>query len=322
MTPLLSIIIPVYNASEHINRCVTSLMEQSLQDGIEFLFIDDGSTDSSIEQIQAIVQNYPKRKEQVRILRNSENQGVYLTRKRGLQETQGTYIGWCDSDDWVDKEYFNSMLNATNNGSVDIVVCDYTNIWDDHSSICHYEIQDTPLDCIEQNYCRNSLPMELVIHLFKKEIISQAFEQIYPTNLGEDSYSIIHAYILAKSIAQIHTAGYYYDHGNELSIMNKRNYNITDWLPHQLNIGSIARTLYALPHGKHRFHKAVNSMKYWRKHGYRNAFTSEWKYYHTFRECYRDINAISHTAPAWRGIVYLLYNTYPLYWLGKKLRVL
>lgn len=322
MSPELSIIIPVYNASACIERCVTSLMEQTIEDNIEFLFIDDGSSDSSFAQIQEIVRHYPRRVKQTRIVQNAKNQGVYLTRKRGLFEAKGKYIGWCDCDDWVDKDYYQSLLDATDKGSVDIVVCDYTNIWKDHSSVRHYEIQNTPLECIGQNYCKNSLPMELVIHLFKKEIICSAFERIYPTNLGEDTYSVVHAYVLADSIAQIHTAGYYYDHRNEQSIMNTCNYNMNDWLPHQQNIETIAQTLYALPQGRKRFHKAVNSMKYWRKHGYRNAFATERDYYHTFRECYRDINTISHTAPALRGVVYLLYNIYPLYWLGKKLRIL
>ena len=322
MTPLLSIIVPVYNASLHIERCVTSLMEQMIEENVEFIFVDDGSTDSSIEQIKQIAGKYPKRKDQIRFIFHATNQGVYLTRKHGLQASKGQYIGWCDSDDWIDKDYFQSLLDATNNGSIDIVVCNYTHIWQDRSSVCHYDIQPTPLACIEQNYRTNSLPMELYIHLFKKEIIQQAFDRIYPTNLGEDTYSIIHAYTLAKSIAYIPSARYFYDHRNEQSIMHTRQYTMVDWLPHQRNIETIAETLYALPHGKQRFHLSVNSMKYWRKVGYRNAFATEWDFYHTFRECYRDINTISHTAPALRVLVYLLYNIYPLYWLGKKLRIL
>jgi len=320
--PLLSIIVPVYNASRHIDRCVVSLMEQTITENVEFIFIDDGSTDSSVTQIQRIAQKYPQREKQIHILRNAQNQGIYLTRKRGLQEAKGTYIGWCDSDDWVEKNYFQSLLEATDNGAIDIVVCDYTHIWKDHSSVCHYEIQNTPIACIRQNYCMHSLPMELYIHLIRKEIIRQAFEKIYPTNLGEDTYAIAHAYILAKTIVQVNNAGYFYNHGNEQSIMNTRTDTMADWLPHQQNIEIIAQTLYALPHGRKRFHKAVNSMKYWRKLGYRNAFASEWDFYHTFRECYRDINTISHTVPALRGGVFLLYNIYPLYWLGKRLRIL
>jgi hypothetical protein len=161
--------------------------------------------------------------------------------------------------------------------------------------------------------------MELYIHLFKREIIQHAFEQIYPTNLGEDTYSIIHSYILAQSICHVNISGYYYDHRNAQSIMNTRKYEIKDWLPHQHNIEKIANTLYELPHGKKRFHKSVNSMKYWRKSGYKSGFTSEWEYYHTFSESYRDINIISHTQWGMRGIVFLLYNIYPLYLLGKKI---
>ncbi len=322
MIPQLSIIIPVYNASRYIERCVTSLMEQTLQEGVEFVFVDDGSTDDSVDIIRDVANKYPQRKEQVRIIQNEKNKGVYLTRKRGIEEARGQYIGWCDSDDWVDNVYYKTLLAATNSRTTDIVVCDYTNIWEDHSAVRHYDIQATPLDCIEQNYCRNSLPMELVIHLFRRELILQAFDQIYPTGVGEDTYSIIHAYILSRSICQVATAGYYYDHRNDTSIINTHGYAMKDWLPHQYNIERIARAIYAQPEGEKRFHRSVNSMKYWRKLGYRKAFASEGEFYHTFHECYRDINVISHTAPGMRWIVYLLYNIYPLYLLSKKIGIL
>lgn len=322
MSLQLSIIIPVYNASAHIERCVTSLMAQTLQDGLEFLFVDDGSTDSSIDIIREIVNKYPMRKKQVRIVSHSKNQGVYLARKCGIQEAKGMYIGWCDSDDWVDKDYYQRLLTATNNGAIDIVVCNYSAIRKDGTSEQHYEIQDTPLACIEQNYCRNSLPMELYIHLFKRDIIRQAFDRIYPTGVGEDSYSIIHAYILSKSISWINASGYYYDCRNEQSIMNTREYTRDDWMPHQYNIERITEVLYALPKGEKLFHKSVNSMKYWRKSGYRNAFASEREFYYTFAECYQDINVISHTPPGMRCVVYSLYNIYPLYKLGKKIGII
>ncbi len=319
MAPLLTVIVPVYNSSKHIERCVTSLMEQTIQEDVEFLFIDDGSTDSSLELIQKTVDAYPIRGKQVRILKNPANQGVYLTRKRGIEEARGNYIGWCDSDDWVDKEYYQTLLQATGDGAIDIVVCDYTNVRDEGSSVRHYAIQETPHDCIEQNYCRDSLPMELVIHLFKKDIIRNAFGQIYPTGVGEDTYSVIFSYIQAESICYVPIAGYYYDHRNEHSIINTHGYEKEDWLPHQYNIERISQTLYSLPHGRRRFHKSVNSMKYWRKLGYRQAFAAEKDFYFTFKECYKDINVISHTTWGTRWIVYLLYNIYPLYLFGKRI---
>lgn len=322
MNPLLTIIVPVYNASRYIERCVTSLLEQTLQEEVEYLFVDDGSTDDSIEIIKKTAMAYPKRNGQVRILRNLTNEGVYLTRKRGIDEARGQYIGWCDSDDWVDKDYYQQLLDAAHSGNKDIVVCDYTNVRADGTSVCHYTIQKIPLNCIAQNYCCNSLPMELVVHLFKRDIISQAFGKIYPTGVGEDTYSIIYAYILAQSIGYVNTAGYYYDHRNEHSIINTHGHAMKDWLPHQYNIERITQALYALPRGKKRFHKAMNSMKYWRKLGYRQAFATESEFYHTFRECYQDINIISHTPIGQRWFVYWLYNIYPIYLLAKRISII
>ena len=322
MNPRLTIIVPVYNASRYIERCVTSLMRQSLRDGVEFLFVDDGSTDASVALIEQTVKTYPERAGQVRIVRNATNQGVYLTRRRGIEEAKGTYIGWCDSDDRVDSDYYQKLLDATQDGAMDIVVCDYTNIREEGESVCHFDIQHTPQDCIEQNYRINSLPMELYVQLFKRDIIRQAFDMIYPTGVGEDTYSVIFAYVLSKSIAYVHNAGYYYDRRVETSIMNTQGHDMQDWLPHQYNLERIAQTLYALPDGKNRFHRTVNSMKYWRKLGYKQAFATEREFYYTFRECYKDINVISHTPNKLRWLVYLLYNYYPLYRLGKMLKVM
>ena len=98
---LITVIVPVYKAAKTIERCARSLFEQTMTDGVEFLFVDDATPDESIRIIEQIALCYPTIKENIRIVYNSQNLGISQTRKKGIQEARGEYIAWVDSDDWV-----------------------------------------------------------------------------------------------------------------------------------------------------------------------------------------------------------------------------
>ena len=109
----ISVIIPIYKAEDYIERCARSLMEQTMKDGIEFLFINDCTPDNSMTILRRVIANYPERGHQIRIIENNKNLGVSATRRLGVNEANGDYIGWCDSDDWVESEAFERMYDAT-----------------------------------------------------------------------------------------------------------------------------------------------------------------------------------------------------------------
>jgi glycosyltransferase involved in cell wall biosynthesis len=98
--PKISIIIPVYNAHDTLERCIQSLLEQSMKD-IEFIFIDDCSTDNSVE----ILKSQTAQDQRCLLLQNEKNHGVAYTRKRGIDVAQGMYIFYCDADDYVSPRY-------------------------------------------------------------------------------------------------------------------------------------------------------------------------------------------------------------------------
>ena len=95
-TPLISIIVPVYNVSRYIERCARSLFEQSLND-IEYIFVDDCSPDNSIEILHQILSDYPSRMAQVKIISHEKNRGVAAARNTGLKLASGEFIAQCDS---------------------------------------------------------------------------------------------------------------------------------------------------------------------------------------------------------------------------------
>ena len=96
--PFVSVVIPVYEAEAFIERCCRSLFEQTL-DEMEFIFVSDGSKDKSIALIKEVLNDYPNRQTQTKIIDRKENRGVSYTRQEGLSHATGEYVIHCDSDD-------------------------------------------------------------------------------------------------------------------------------------------------------------------------------------------------------------------------------
>lgn len=121
---MLSVIVPIYNSEQYIERCVRSLMEQTLDD-IEYVFINDCSTDRSIDLLHCTIKDYPKRLSNIKIISNSHNFGAAKSRAIGLKNTTGDYIINCDSDDWMESEMLRLLYNAAISKQVDMVFCDF-----------------------------------------------------------------------------------------------------------------------------------------------------------------------------------------------------
>ena len=110
--PKVSVIIPIYGVEKYIERCARSLFEQTLDD-IEYIFIDDCTPDNSMIVLQSIIEKYrfrlDKEKKVVRIEKMPSNSGLTAVRSHGMQLALGEYVIHCDSDDWVDRELYETM---------------------------------------------------------------------------------------------------------------------------------------------------------------------------------------------------------------------
>ena len=118
--PKLSVIVPVYKVEKYIHQCLDSLLAQDYED-MEILLIDDGSPD----RCGAICDDYAKRDARIRVI-HQENQGLAEVRNIGIREAMGAYIGFVDSDDYVQPGMFSEMMDCIEkDNQVDIVICDY-----------------------------------------------------------------------------------------------------------------------------------------------------------------------------------------------------
>ena len=117
--PLISIIVPVYNVEKYLSKCIDSIINQTYKN-IEIILIDDGSTDSS----GAICDKYALVDSRIHVL-HIENSGVSNARNVGLNHATGDYIGFVDSDDYIEPNMYELLLEELIADDVDVVQCNH-----------------------------------------------------------------------------------------------------------------------------------------------------------------------------------------------------
>lgn len=117
--PLVSIIVPVYNTSSYLPKCIYSLINQTYSN-IEIILVNDGSTDNSLE----VLKEFARKDKRIKVL-NQENKGVSAARNLGIENATGIYIMFVDSDDRIDFEMCQQMINIAVDRKVDIVLSSY-----------------------------------------------------------------------------------------------------------------------------------------------------------------------------------------------------
>lgn len=116
---MISIIVPVYDVEPYIRQCIDSILNQTYKD-IEILLIDDGSPDNC----GRICDEYAKQDSRIRVF-HTENRGLSAARNLGLKEAKGEYIGFVDSDDWIEPDMYEVLLRSLQEEEADISICGY-----------------------------------------------------------------------------------------------------------------------------------------------------------------------------------------------------
>ena len=143
-----SVIIPIYKVERFIERCVVSLMEQTLND-VEYIFVDDASPDGSVNILREVVERYPSRKDCVKIITHGENKGLPAARNTGLAEATGEFIFHCDSDDFVELDMLESLYNKAKECDADVVWCDFFLSFETNERYMKQPSYNTPADALK-----------------------------------------------------------------------------------------------------------------------------------------------------------------------------
>lgn len=204
----LSIIIPVYNVEQWISCCLESCLRQDrLQTDYEIIIVNDGTKDRSID----IVQEYMNKYKNIHII-HQENKGLSGARNTGLQNANGKYVWFVDSDDFVESNCLDDLLSFAEKESLD-VLCFGLNLFYENGQIGSYTIQFEKekfpykgTDFISQV----KMPPAAWVAIYRKEFLINNQLYFLEGVLHEDMEFTPKAYCLAKRIAFVNQAVYYY----------------------------------------------------------------------------------------------------------------
>ena len=220
MTPAVSILVPVYNVSNFIERCAHSLFQQTF-DNIEYIFVNDCTPDDSIEKLQKIIEQYPKRKEQVKIIHHEKNRGPAAARNTAIDNSAGHYITVVDSDDYIELDMIELMYRQAEEEQADMVVSDMFIEHKNKTTMLLSLLSDTKeghfLDLLERQISKN-LCSKLVRREFYELSENRAPEGL---NIFEDQHIAYRLFFCVNKIVKAQKPFYHYVQYNPVSITQK-----------------------------------------------------------------------------------------------------
>ena len=126
MTPKVSIIVPIYNAGKFLEKCLDTLVNQTLKD-IEIILVLDCTTDGS----DRIAREYAEKDPRIRLIVNEQNLNIGLSRNEGLKIARGEYIGFSDHDDWRELDMYEKLYQKAREDQADIAISNFDSIYPD-----------------------------------------------------------------------------------------------------------------------------------------------------------------------------------------------
>jgi len=207
--PKVSVIVPVYNTENYIEKCLNSLVNQTLED-LEIIVVNDGSTDNSENVLDKFIENYPDKIKYYK----KENGGLSDARNFGLNYAKGEYIGFVDSDDFIDLFMYEKMYNLARKAEADIVECDFKWIYSDKTKI------DTGIDYKnKEDFFTNSRVM-VCNKIIKKEVINNI---TFPKGLRYEDVEFFYKLLPSVNKISVLKEPLYYYIQRESSISNLQN---------------------------------------------------------------------------------------------------
>lgn len=204
-----SVIVPIYNASAYLEKCVDSLMLQKLKD-VEYIFINDASTDDSLSILSRMINKYPQR--ETKVISLDINGGISNARNIGLLNATGEYITHCDSDDWVEPDIYAKLYKLAIKNNADIVACDYIKEYENYSCYCHQPYTSNMEVNIKRLLVGDIFPSLWSSIIRRELIINNKLDFPNNLNMGEDLLFNIKAYSNANKIFHTDISLYHYRH--------------------------------------------------------------------------------------------------------------
>jgi glycosyltransferase involved in cell wall biosynthesis len=232
MNPKLSIIVPVYNVEHYIEKCINSILTQTFTT-FELILVDDGSLDKSGE----ICDEYSKRDSRVKVI-HKKNGGLAAARNTGITMAQGTYIGFVDSDDWIEPNMYKFLYESCVKNYADISIIGVREV--DEEGICLNEYIPDSINfgqILKRAYAWNKI--------FKKELFIKNELFFTAGRYYEDIELIPKLFVKSIKVNVVNQIGYNYLKRNT-SITGSRDEKILDnlWAYTQIKQYLIEKNMY------------------------------------------------------------------------------
>lgn len=229
---MISVIIPVYNVERYLEQCLISVINQSFQE-LEIILVDDGSQDRSSE----ICDEYARKDKRIKVI-HKENGGLMAAWKDGVRVSKGEYIGFVDSDDWIDEDMYENLYRAVQENQADIALCGWiregTDIHEKERMFItggKYSREDLEKDVFPRmisfgKMLDRYIAPNKVTKLFKKELLENNFKYFDDDiSIGEDMVSSFSCIFDAKTIYVLEDFFPYHYRLNEESMMEKADFS-------------------------------------------------------------------------------------------------
>ncbi len=233
--PKVSVIIPFNNVENYIEECLNSVLSQTLDD-IEIILINDASTDRTLE----IVEGYLQKDSRIKLININERKGQGFARNRGIEIATGEYIGFVDSDDFIEPDMFECLYNSAKTNNTDISMCqvrEYDDINENYITSDYYSLsclssfQNDVFSAEDTKNCILDINVALWNKIYKREYLNNIGEKFPEGFIYEDLPFFFGTYLPAKRIQIVWKNLYSYRINRKNSTMQQFNNKILDRLP-------------------------------------------------------------------------------------------
>lgn len=212
--PKISIIVPIHNSGNYLNKCLTSLISQTLQE-LEIILVLDNPTDGS----DKVAEEFAKRDSRIVILYNEENLHTGLSRNKGISIASGEYIGFMDHDDFCEPSMYEKLYNKAKEKDLDVVRCDFFCVYTDKGIVKTdpyvypentYDVYDK--EWVYERVSNNTVSCVIWNHIYRKSFLTDNGIQFLDSRsiCSEDSVFFLEVYHKVGRFATIEDCLYYH----------------------------------------------------------------------------------------------------------------
>ena len=202
---LISVIIPVYNVEDYLERCVLSVVFQTYKN-LEIILVNDGSTDKSGYICDTLKDKFAR----IRVI-HKENGGLSDARNAGMDAATGEYIAFLDSDDYIHRDMYSFLVKCLERHEADIAECDYVKCWGfmtDATLECGGLVEAEPEEAMAANYQWTRFYSTVWNKIYKTELLKDI--RFVVGKIHEDEFFTYKVFYKAKKLVYIHNKMLYY----------------------------------------------------------------------------------------------------------------